>query len=77
MWRYIVKVITICGSLSFKEEMMIIAEKLALEGNCILTPVYPVKNFSKTDTQLEKLKEAHFKRIEPVSYTHLTLPTIA
>ena len=58
------KVITICGSLSFKEEMMIIAEKLALEGNCILTPVYPVKNFSKTDTQLEKLKEAHFKRIE-------------
>lgn len=51
------KVITICGSLSFKEEMMIIAEKLALEGNCILTPVYPVKNFSKTDTQLEKLKE--------------------
>lgn len=54
------KVITICGSLSFKEEMMIIAEKLALEGNCILTPVYPVKNFSKTDTQLEKLKEAHF-----------------
>ncbi len=48
------KVITICGSLSFKEEMMIIAEKLALEGNCILTPVYPVKNFSKTDTQLKK-----------------------
>ena len=48
------KVITICGILSFKEEMMIIAEKLALEGNCILTPVYPVKNFSKTDTQLKK-----------------------
>ncbi len=54
----------LCGSLRFKEEMIIIAEKLALEGNCILTPVYPVKNFSKTDTQLEKLKEAHFKRIE-------------
>lgn len=44
--------------------MMIIAEKLALEGNCIRTPVYPVKNFFKTDTQLEKLKKAHFKRIE-------------
>lgn len=58
------KVITLCGSLKFKEEMMITAEKLTLEGNCILTPIYPVKETFKTDTQLEKLKQAHFKRIE-------------
>ena len=59
------KVITICGSLKFQREMMIVAEKLALKGNCVLTPVYPIsENFEKTEEQLEKLKEAHFKRIE-------------
>jgi len=59
------KVITICGSLKFQTEMMIVAEKLSLKGNCVLTPVYPIlENSEKTDKQLEKLKEAHFKRIE-------------
>ena len=59
------KVITICGSLKFKKEMMRVAEKLALEGNCVLTPVYPIsEKLEKTEEQLEKLKEAHFKRIE-------------
>lgn len=58
-------VITLCGSLKFKKEMMKIAEKMALEGYCILTPVYPVlENIKRTEGQLMKLKEAHFKRIE-------------
>ena len=44
---------------------MIIAEKMALEGNCIITPIYPVlKNYNRTEEQLKKLKEAHFKKIE-------------
>ena len=59
------KTITLCGSLKFQNEMMIVAEKMALEGNCVLTPVYPVlKNTKRTKEQLIKLKEAHFKRIE-------------
>ena len=58
------KVITICGSMKFQNEMMITAEKLALEGNCILTPVYPVLNNEKTEEQLEELKNEHFKKIE-------------
>ena len=59
------KIITICGSLKFQKEMMIVAEKLALKGNCVLTSVYPIlENLKMTDEQLEKLKEAHFKRIE-------------
>ena len=59
------KIITLCGSLKFQKEMMTIAEKMALEGYCILTPVYPVsKNIERTKEQLIKLKEAHFKRIE-------------
>ena len=59
------KIITLCGSLKFQKEMMIVAEKMALEGNCILTPVYPIlEEVEKTEEQMAKLKEAHFKRIE-------------
>jgi hypothetical protein len=60
-----VKIITLCGSLKFQKEMMIVAQKMALEGNCILTPTYPVlENIDITKEQMIKLKEAHFKRIE-------------
>ena len=59
------KIITLCGSLKFQKEMMRVAEKMALEGNCILTTVYPViENCERTDEQLSKIKDAHFKRIE-------------
>lgn len=59
------KIITLCGSLRYKNEMMVIAEEMALKGNCILTPVYPVlENYERTDEQLIKLKESHFKKIE-------------
>ena len=59
------KIITLCGSLKFQKKMMIIAEKKALEGYCILTPVYPIlENIERTVEQLVKLKDAHFKRIE-------------
>ena len=59
------KIITLCGSLKFQKEMMTIAEKMALEGYCILTPVYPVlENVERTEKKLIKLKEEHFKRIE-------------
>ena len=58
-------IITLCGSLKFQEKMMMVAEKMALKGNCVITPVYPVsKNYHRTKEQLEKLKEAHFKKIE-------------
>ena len=59
------KIITLCGSLKFQQEMMSVAEKMALEGYCVFTPIYPVsKNFKRTEEQLIKLKEAHFKKIE-------------
>ena len=59
------KIITLCGSLKFQKEMMIVAEKMSLDGNCILTPVYPaIENCARTDEQLKKLKDEHFKRIE-------------
>lgn len=59
------KIITLCGSLKFKNEMMFVAEKLALKGDCVLTPTYPVlENTKKSKEQLKMLKEEHFKRIE-------------
>lgn len=58
------KIITICGSLKYQKEIMDVAEKLALKGNCVLTPVYPVSNNERTENQLKLLKEEHFKKIE-------------
>ena len=59
------KIITLCGSLRFQECMMRTAEKMALLGNCVLTPIYPTsENPERTKEQLAKLKEEHFKRIE-------------
>ena len=58
------KIITLCGSMKFQKEMMEIAQKLALEGNCVLTPIYPaIENIELTDEQIEILKEGHRKRI--------------
>lgn len=58
------KIITICGSFKYQKEIMDVAEKLALKGNCVLTPVYPVSNNERTENQLKLLKEEHFKKIE-------------
>lgn len=59
------KIITICGSLKFMNEMMTEALRLSMEGNCVLTPIYPVNyNTNITLDQKELLKEEHFKKIE-------------
>lgn len=59
------KIITICGSMKFQKEIMEIAEKMALLGDCVLTPVYHVlEDIEITKEQLLKIKEGHLKRIE-------------
>ena len=59
------KILTVCGSLKYQDEMMRIAEEKSLEGFCVLTPVFPViKDIKITEAQLAGLKEAHRKRIE-------------
>lgn len=58
------EVITICGSMKFKNDMLILAEELAIKGYCVLTPVFEIKERSVTKDQLQKMREAHFKRIE-------------
>ena len=52
------KIITLCGSLRFQECMMRTAEKMALLGNCVLTPIYPTsENPERTKEQLETYKK--------------------
>ena len=59
------KVITLCGSMKFQDEMMKIAEKLALDGDCVLTPVYMVTQHPEvTDEKIKRLKKEQLKRIE-------------
>ena len=40
------KIITICGSLKFMAEVQTIAERIELEGNCVLSITYPTKDKS-------------------------------
>ena len=59
------KVITICGSLKYQNIMMEVAQKLTMEGNCVLTPTYPViKDHKISQEEMNNLKESHLKRIE-------------
>ena len=59
------KVVTLCGSMRFQNEMMEIAEKLAREGECVLTPVYMVtKDYEISEEEVKRLKLEQFKRIE-------------
>lgn len=60
------KIITICGSLKFQKEMMEIAEKMSKQGNCVLTPVYPVSTdkSSYTEEEIKTVGQMHFERIK-------------
>ncbi len=59
------KVITICGSLKFKDEMMKIAIDLALKGNSVITPLYPVDDYKSkyTKEEIETLNKIHKEKI--------------
>ena len=61
------KVIAVCGSLKFYEEMMEAAEKMELKGNCMLVPIFNPKRPHKDDFSEEEAKildEAHKIRIK-------------
>jgi len=61
----IMKVITICGSIKFIEEMKCLAEKLELENNCVLSVIYPTKNKEcYTEEEIHFLQKGHYKRID-------------
>lgn len=59
------KIITVCGSYKFKKEIKEIAEKMALEGNCMITPIELTKSEKDayTKEQLLTLGKMHKEKI--------------
>ncbi len=61
------KIITVCGSLKFYKEMMEIAEKVELQGNCMLVPIYNPSKSSKddfTEEEADMLGKMHKEKIK-------------
>lgn len=60
------KIITICGSLKFKQEMIEISEKMELEGNCVLAPIYPTNpdKDAYTEEEVIILDKMHKEKIK-------------
>lgn len=59
------KVITMCGSLKFQEQLMFESERLELEGNCVLSIIYPIKAKELyTADEIALFGRNHFKRID-------------
>ena len=61
------KIITVCGSLRFIKEIMEITEKMELQGNCMLVPIYNPSKSSKDDFAEEEaltLEKMHKERIK-------------
>lgn len=58
------KVITICGSMKFKKEMIDIATKLELKGYVVIQCVYFADDRELTEDELKLLSQLHYKKIE-------------
>lgn len=60
------KVITVCGSLKFKDEIMKVAGQMELEGNVILIPIFPINDDKDTFTEEEliMLGKMHKEKIK-------------
>lgn len=60
------KLITVCGSLKFQKEIMMISEKVELQGNCVIAPIYPTNpdKDAYTDEEAEILDEMHKEKIK-------------
>ncbi len=60
------KIITLCGSIRFKDEFMKVQEKLTLDGNIVLIPNF-FNNIKKEEIDLETKKmldEMHKQKID-------------
>ena len=60
------KVITICGSLRFIEEIKFHSERLELEGYCVLGIIYPTREDKDdyTSEEIARLGVMHKQKIE-------------
>ena len=60
------KIITVCGSYKFKNEMVKKKKKMALEGNCMLTPIELTKHGKDayTEEEAEMFDKMHKEKIK-------------
>lgn len=60
------KVITICGSFKFKDEIMKVAMQMELEENVILIPIFPTNDDkdAHTEEELMLLGKMHKEKIK-------------
>ena len=60
------KIITVCGSLKFKNEIINEALKLELEGNVVITPIFPIDDNkdSFTEEEFAILGQMHKEKIK-------------
>lgn len=61
------KMITVCGSMRFINEMLDISMKMELEGNCMLVPIYSPTKTNKddfTEQEVLILDKMHKERIK-------------
>ena len=73
LWYYIairvlrlnMKIITICGSMRFQNEMIKVAAELETEKDlCVLQPVYNCGGKAYSGQELQKFAAAHYKKID-------------
>lgn len=57
-------VITLCGSMKFKEKMMEIEKKLTLEGNIVLAPNYSANYKEEHPIVLEMLFDMYKQKVD-------------
>jgi len=63
------KIIVLCGSIKFKDKFQEIYEKLSLEGNLVLMPIF----FENTDEELidkDLLMKIHKQKIDMADEVH-------
>lgn len=59
------KIITVCGSYRHKKEIARASEALALEGNCVITPIELTRNKSLyTKKEIDALGRMHKEKIK-------------
>lgn len=60
-----IEIITICGSMRFSKEIMKVSAELETEkGLCVLQPVYNISDRIYSESEIENLRIAHFKKID-------------
>lgn len=60
------KIITVCGSYKFKKEITEITEKMALKGNCMITPIDLTRQDKNayTEEEILMLGKMHKEKIK-------------